>query len=145
MNKHSEKGMTFLELLLVLTILGVLTIIVIPVSRGWTMEQSERDALEAFKATVQRMQAHSMANQTTTWLGFSNEGKTYTVTYYDTNEITVTHFPPTIKYDNTSTLRNVAFQGNGNMFNTGTMTFLTSSGSKKIKFQFQRGRMLLYE
>lgn len=137
--------MTILELLLVLAIMGVLTIIVIPVSSGWTTVQSERDALEAFKATVQRMQAHSMAHQCTTWLSFSNEGKTYTVTYYDTNEKTIAHFPPTIKYDNTSTLRYVAFQGNGNMVDSGTMAFTTTSGTKKIKFQFQRGRMLQYE
>nr|WP_255415295.1 hypothetical protein [Sporosarcina sp. BI001-red] len=137
--------MTFLELLLVLTILGVLTVIVIPVSSGWTTEQTERDALEAFKATVQQMQAHSIAHETITWLGFSNGGKTYTVTYFDTNEKIISHFPPTIKFDHTSTLRNVSFQGNGNMYNTGTLTFETASGTKKIKFQFQRGRMLLYE
>lgn len=145
MNNSTEKGMTFLELLLVLTLLGALTAIIVPVSSGWTTVQSERDGLEAFKATIQKMQAYSIAHQTTTWLSFTNDGKTYSVTYSDTNEKTKTNFPPTVKFDNTSTLRNISFQENGNMYKTGTMTFETSSGSKKIRFQFQRGRMLLYE
>ncbi|MGG0642889.1 type II secretion system protein [Sporosarcina gallistercoris] len=137
--------MTFLELLLVLTIVGVLTALVVPVSSGWTTVQSERDGLEAFKATIQHMQAYSMAHQTTTWLSFTNEGKSYSVTYSDSNEKIKTDFPPSIKFDNTSTLKNISFMENGNMYKTGTMNFETFSGSKKIKFQFQRGRMLIYE
>ncbi|WP_432355260.1 prepilin-type N-terminal cleavage/methylation domain-containing protein [Sporosarcina sp. A2] len=145
MDKSSEKGMTFLELLLVLTILGALTLIVVPVSHGWTTEQSERDAFEAFQATVQEMQAYSMAHQTTTWLSFSNNGSTYHVKYWDTGELKETHFPPTIRYDSMSNLKFVSFQENGNMFKTGALIFQTSDGEKKITFQFQRGRMLVYE
>lgn len=137
--------MTFLELLLVLTIIGVLTAIVVPVSSGWTAVQTERDGFEAFKATIQQMQAYSIAHQTTTWLSFANNGKTYVVTYSDVAEKSKTDFPPTIRFDNTSSLKTISFMENGNMYKTGTMNFETSTGSKKIRFQFQRGRMLIYE
>lgn len=144
-DNSSEQGMTLLELLLVLTIVGVLTIIVLPVSNGWTAVQSEQDALQAFEATVQHMQSYSIAHKASTNLGFSENGSVYTVTYLDTGKRKTTGFPLGFVFDSSSTLNKVDFQDNGDMFKTGSMVFQTSSGKKTIRFQFQKGRMLLYE
>ena len=141
----NEKGMTFLELLLVLMVVGVLTIIVIPASEGWSTTQSERDALHSLQATIQHMQSYSMANQTTTWLEFSQDGKRYSVEYWDTRKKETMYFPHTISFSSSSQLKNVSFQANGNMYKTGTLVFDTAGGRKRMAFQFQRGRMLLYE
>ncbi|MDW0108938.1 prepilin-type N-terminal cleavage/methylation domain-containing protein [Sporosarcina aquimarina] len=141
----SEQGMTLLELLLVLTIVGVLTIIVLPVSSGWTAVQSEQDALQAFQATVQQMQSYAIAHKASTNLSFSENGTVYTVTYLDSGKKKTTSFPPNFIFDSSSTLNKVDFQDNGDMFKTGSMIFQTSNGKKIIRFQFQKGRMLLYE
>lgn len=142
---NTEQGMTFLELLLVLMVVGILTLVIIPVSTGWSTIQSERDAIQTLQATIQHMQAYSMANRATTWLEFSKDGKQYTVEYWDTREKEVTNFPPTLSFSPSSQFKSVSFQANGNMFKTGTLVFESASGVKKIKFQFQRGRMLLNE
>ena len=42
-------------------------------------------------------------------------------------------------------LKSVEFHANGDIMKSGTMAFLTSSGIIEIRFQFQRGRMIIYE
>lgn len=142
---NTEEGMTFLELLLVLMVVGVLTLIIIPVSAGWSVIQSEQDAIQTLQATIQHMQAYSMANSTITSLRFSENGKRYVVSYGDTKKEEVTYFPPTISFSSSGALKNIIFQANGNMYKTGVLTFVTANGNKKIVFQFQKGRMLLNE
>ena len=137
--------MTFLELLLVLMVVGVLTLVVLPVSKRWSTEQTEQDGIEAFKATVQHMQSYSMANQARTWLTFSGEGTIYTVVYSDRLEKRVASFPRSVALDPSSTFREFGFHANGNMLQTGTLSLKTESGMKFIKFQFQRGRMIIDE
>ncbi|GEM_PF-5684733 len=137
--------MTFLELLLVLFIIGVLTVIVLPVSKGWSSEQTEQDGLEAFKATVQHMQSYSMAHHARTWLTFSGGGATYTVTYSDKSERKTASFPPTVALEASSTFKEFGFDGNGDMLQTGTLSLRTENGAKHIKFQFLRGRMIIGE
>lgn len=137
--------MTFLELLLVLSIMGVLTLLIMPVSKGWSSEQTEQDGIEAFKATVQHMQSYSMAHHARTWLTFSGGGTIYTVTYSDRPERRTASFPPSVSLDASSTFREFGFNGNGDMLQTGTLSLRTGNRSTHIKFQFQRGRMILSE
>ncbi|GKV68091.1 hypothetical protein NCCP2716_05890 [Sporosarcina sp. NCCP-2716] len=140
-----EAGMTFLELLLVLFIIGILTVIVLPVSKGWSSEQTEQDGIEAFKSTVQHMQSYSMANRARTWLTFSGGGTIYTVTYSDRADRRAASFPPSVALEPSSTFKEFGFNGNGDMLNTGTLSLRTENGAKQIKFQFQRGRMIIDE
>ena len=53
--------------------------------------------------------------------------------------------PDGMRLASSSRLKAVEFHANGNIINSGTLTFLTSSGLTEIRLQFQRGRMIIYE
>ncbi|WJY28457.1 MULTISPECIES: competence type IV pilus minor pilin ComGD [Sporosarcina] len=143
MKWKSEAGMTFLELLLVLMVVGVLTLLIIPVGKGWSSGQTEQDGIEAFKAAVHHMQSYSMAHKARTSMTFSGDGSVYTIVYSDRPETRPASFPTSITLDDSSSFRSIVFQANGDMQKTGTLYLKTDSGGKKIKFQFQRGRMII--
>ena len=74
MEKTNESGFTFLEMILVLAVLSIMTAIILPIGDKWIQAESEDDALQAFVATVYNLQAYSMANYMATGLQFKNSG-----------------------------------------------------------------------
>ncbi len=149
MEKTKESGFTFLEMILVLAVLSIITAIILPIGDKWIQAESEDDALQAFMATVYNLQAYSMANYMVTGLQFKNSGTEYITTYLLSGEgrveIARTVLPKGMRLSATSQLKVIEFHGNGDILKSGTMAFLTSSGRIEIRFQFQRGRMIIYE
>ena len=72
-----ESGFTFLEMILVLSVVSVVTAIIIPIGDKWIQAESEEDALQAFIASIHNLQAYSMANHVVTRLDFKNSGTEY--------------------------------------------------------------------
>ena len=66
MEKTKESGFTFLEMILVLAVLSIMTAIILPIGDKWIQTASEEDALQVFIATVHNLQAYSMANYVAT-------------------------------------------------------------------------------
>ena len=149
MEKTKESGFTFLELILVLGVLSIMTAIILPIGDRWIQTASEEDALQAFIAAVHNLQAYSMANYVGTSLEFKDSGREYITSYLKKGEgrieIVRNVFPDGMRLVSTSQLKAVDFHANGDIVRTGTMALLTSSGLIEIRFQFQRGRMIIYE
>jgi competence protein ComGD len=140
-----ESGFTFLELILVLAVLSILTAIILPIGDRWIRATTEDDALQLFIASVQDMQAYSMANSVITKLEFKHSGSEYTTSELSGKVISRNVFPKGMHLTNSSTSSKVEFQANGDIIKTGTLAFRTSSGQIEIRIQFQRGRMIIHE
>lgn len=149
MEETSESGFTFIEMILVLAVLSIMTAIILPIGDKWMQTESEDDALQAFMATVYSLQAYSMANYTTTGMEFRHAGTEYTAFYLSGREgkveVAQNVLPKGMRLASSSQLKSLKFDGNGDILKPGTMAFLTRSGIIEIRFQFQRGRMIIYE
>ncbi len=145
MKRHKESGFTFLEMLLVLSIVTLVTAIILPMGDKWIRTASEEDGLQAFVAAIHNLQAYSMANHVVTRLDFKNSGTTYITLIPGKSEFTRTVFPKGMRLADSSPMKTVEFHANGDIIKSGTLTLETSSGLTQIRFQFQRGRMIIYE
>ncbi len=143
--KIKENGFTFLELVLVLSIVSLVTFTIIPIGGKWIRTTSEEGEIQALIAAIHNMQAYSMANHVWTRMEFKNSGTMYITSAPGRVEFARTTFRSGIKLADSSGLKAVEFHANGDMIKTGTLAFKTSSGITQIRFQFQRGRMIIYE
>lgn len=141
--REKEDGFTFLEMLLVLSVLSVLTMIVMPLSANWIQKETEEEAFDAFLASIQYIQAYAMAHQVSTRMEFKYEGTMYIMSIPGKYEFERIYFPTGVKLSDLSPMKIIEFHPNGDMIRTGTMTLETTNGLKNIRFQFQRGRMII--
>lgn len=139
-----QQGFTFIELLLVLSILVILTAVILPFSDKRLSQMTEEDALKAFVAAVHETQLYAATHQEYVRLRFSNGGNSYSS--YSSKSILITSgkFPEGMVKVQATGLYELEFQPSGNMYPTGKLTIRTiNSGTKTITFQFERGRMLI--
>ncbi|KXH87448.1 competence type IV pilus minor pilin ComGD [Sporosarcina sp. HYO08] len=140
---RKEDGFTFLEMLLVLSVLSVITMIVMPISANWIQQETEEDAFDAFLSSIQFIQAYAMANDVSTKMEFKHEGTMYITATSRKLEFERTNFPTGMRLSDLSPMKVIEFHPSGDMIRTGTMTIETTNGLKNIRFQFQRGRMII--
>ena len=145
MKDNRESGFTFLEMILVLSIVTLVTAIILPIGDRWIRTVSEEDGLQAFVASIHNLQAYSMANHVVTRLDFANSGTTYITSVPGKFEFARTNFPAGMRLVDSSRMRDVGFHANGDIVKAGTLVLETSAGLTEIRFQFQRGRMIIYE
>ncbi len=145
MKGHEESGFTFLELMLVLSVLSIMTVIILPIGDRWIRTASEDNALQVFIASIYDLQAYSMANNVYTKLEFKSSGTVYITSAPGKTEFARVAFPEGMMLSHSSRMKIVEFHGSGDIINSGTITLETSSGLIGIRFQFQRGRMIIYE
>ncbi|GKV54214.1 hypothetical protein NCCP2222_01610 [Sporosarcina sp. NCCP-2222] len=143
--QSKEAGFTFLELLLVLSIVGILTVLALPFSEKWLSGRAEEEALQAFIASVYKMQAHSLASGYPTELTLKNNGATYIISSNIEGEMDRIDFPPGMRISSTGAMRRLEFNGNGQIRETGTITLNLSKRTVELRFQLQYGRIILYE
>ncbi len=141
-----EKGFTFLELLLVLSIVMILTAVILPFSEKRLQKISEEDALKQFIATVHETQLYAITHRQRVVLFFGENGGIYKVKGDDVIDVLNGQFPEGMHLVKYSNFRKLNFTETGYLLETGSMIFDTKSKGKiKITFQFERGRMLVYE
>ncbi|ARJ37428.1 MULTISPECIES: type II secretion system protein [Sporosarcina] len=144
---NDQHGFTFLELLLVLSIMTILTAIILPFSEKHLEKESEKDALKQFIASVHEMQLYAMTHKESVALTFGESGATYKAEKIDMKETLIRGiFPEGMYRTKHSPLKRIEFSETGYMVKTGKMYFSTQSkGEIFISFQFERGRMIVNE
>ncbi|WP_160117612.1 competence type IV pilus minor pilin ComGD [Filibacter tadaridae] len=142
---NKSSGFTFLELLLVLSVVSIMTVIIIPLGDKWIRTTTEEAALQSLIASIHNLQAYSIANNVRTRLQFTNSGTTYITSVQGGSEFARTTFPKGMKYISSSSIKYVDFYSNGDIAKFGVLAIGTSSGTINITFQFQRGRMILHK
>lgn len=142
---NKESGFTFLELLLVLAVLSTMTAIIIPVGDKWIRTDAEEDALHSFLAAIYSLQSYSLANEVLTQMTFRDSGTMYISSASGKGTFARNVFPPGMRVASSSPMKSVEFKPNGDIVNSGTLTIQSKAGVKQIRFQFQRGRMIISE
>ncbi|WP_158232442.1 type II secretion system protein [Sporosarcina sp. P13] len=146
MHWRKEHGFTFLELLLVLSIIVILTGVILPFSEKRLQKISEEDALKVFMTFVHETQLYAITHNEPMLITFSGNGVFYRSAKEDKTVILEGQFPTGMRRAESTKLKELYFMPNGNLSPTGTMTFVTQTiGNKKISFQFERGRMIINE
>lgn len=142
---NKESGFTFLELILVLAIMSILTVIIIPLGDGWIQKKTEEDAIQSLILEIQSVQSYAIANNAYAWIYFDNNGKEYISSATAGKRLSKKVFPDGISLSIDSPLKSVGFTGNGNISSLGTLTLKMPSGLVQLRFQFQRGRVIVGE
>lgn len=137
-----EKGFTFLEMLLVLSVVAVLTAVLLPIGNRWITKQSEEEALYTLIATIHHAQAYAMAHETYTSVRFRNSGKSYSLFAPSVEAYSIIDFPDGMRLVSG---RSVEFHPNGHIINPGTLKLRTSTGDRRLTLQLQHGRVLVYD
>ena len=148
MMKIDEKGFTFLEMLLVLSVVAILTAVILPIGDRWITKNSEEDALYTFIATIHHAQAYAMANETYTVIRFRDSGKSYSLLAPSSVTYSTTDFPEGMRWlrlSGENRINAVEFHPNGHIMNPGTIILQTSTGDKRLTLQLQHGRVIVYE
>lgn len=146
MTTKRQAGFTFLELLLVLSVVVVLTAVILPIGDRWIQKQSEDEALHALVATIHHAQAYAIANNVATTIKFHNSGRSYSLFAPLSVTQSTTHFPEGM-YGVSGNHRTsvVEFHPNGHIINPGTVIVRTTNGDKRITLQLEHGRVLVHD
>lgn len=147
MDKKDERGFTFIELVLVLAVVVILTAIIIPVGGKWVRETTEAEAIESIVAEVYSIQSYAMAHGVYTRLSFVTDGSRtlYIASVPGQMELSRKVLPEGMSISSSSNLKEIEFHANGDMIKFGTLIIVGKTGRTKITFQFQRGRMIISE
>ncbi|MGE7543915.1 competence type IV pilus minor pilin ComGD [Sporosarcina sp. FSL K6-3508] len=141
---QGEQGFTFLELLLVLSIIVILTAVILPFSEKRLLQVTEEDALKSFMVAVHETQLYAITHQEATRVEFRDEGNGYRAYRSDRTILLEGKFPEGMMKIPNDGLRDLSFSPSGNMYPTGKIKIRTKkSGQKTISFQFERGRMMI--
>ncbi|MCM3743344.1 type II secretion system GspH family protein [Sporosarcina luteola] len=143
--KTDENGFTFLEMLLVLSVVAILTAVILPIGDRWITRQSEEEALYAFIATIHHAQAFAMANETYTAIKFRNSGSSYSLYAPSTVTYSTIDFPDGMRWVSGNRISAIEFHPKGHIINPGTVVLRTSTGDKRLTLQLQHGRVLVYD
>ncbi|WP_262173340.1 competence type IV pilus minor pilin ComGD [Saccharococcus sp. Marseille-Q5394] len=144
--KTDENGFTFLEMLLVLSVVAVLTAVILPIGDRWITRHSEEDALYTFIATIHHAQAYAMANETYTAIKFRNSGTSYSLYAPSSVTYSTIDFPEGMHWvRGGNRISAIEFHPKGHIINPGTVILRTSTGDKRLTLQLQHGRVLVYD
>lgn len=139
-----QKGFTFTELLLVLSVVTILTYAILPLGDRWIRQQSNDDAMKALTACIYNAQAYSMAHNVSTKLVFKETTSSYEF-LESLNVVCSGAFPEGMFLSSRSRLNEVEFTSNGNIYKSGVITLNTSTGIKELRLQLVKGRVIVYD
>jgi competence protein ComGD len=142
-HKNTERGFTFIELLLVLTVFTIITLIILPIGDKWIQETSEEAALQSFIASVYSLQSYAIANDVYTQMQFRDSGTMYISSAPGKGVLSRNVFPKGMRVASSSPLAEIGFHHDGDIVKSGTLTIQTNNRMIQIRFQFQRGRMII--
>lgn len=140
----NQQGFTFTELLLVLVVATILTYTILPLGDRWIREQSNDDGMKALISCIYNGQAYSMAHNVGTSLVFTESINGYHMR--DSENVVCSGIFPTGMYvSSRSSLNEIEFLKNGNIYKSGVITIKTTTGMKELRFQLVRGRIIVYD
>jgi prepilin-type N-terminal cleavage/methylation domain-containing protein len=122
------KGFTLIEILMVITIVGILTVSFIPRMKEVTDEVKVKAAAKKLIADIRYSQGVAMSRHTNTTVVFTPSGNGYSLFDNDTGKLLVDPF---------SRGNATVIFGNGNQFNGVSITSVNFNGTGTLRFDYQ--------
>lgn len=138
-------GFTFMEMLLVLTVVMAVVAISIPAYKGYTERQEERRFFETLLHDIYAVQSESYANVSAGGIVFRGQLDSYDVVHNFYGQVEVREFPKSVSLAKTSNLTSIYFSKNGSILGSGTIHFDTSMGRRSLVVHLGKGRVVLSE
>ncbi|KOP70477.1 competence protein ComG [Lysinibacillus sp. FJAT-14745] len=137
----SERGYTFVEMLMVLFIVMCLSAIVVK----YSLKAEETRELERFftqiQLDVQYIQTYSMHQREYISMKFESSSKRYIIKKDIFTELYERPFPKGVEFmPASSSIYTIIYNYNGNVMTPGTVSFKTPQGIKKVVITLGRGR-----
>lgn len=137
----SERGFTFVEMLIVLFIVMCLSAIVVK----YSLKAAETRELELFftqiQLDIQYIQTYSMHHGEYISMKFENSSKRYIIKKDIFTELFERPFPKGVEViPSSSSIYTIIYNYNGNVMTPGTVYFKTPQGTKKVVITLGRGR-----
>ncbi|AYC29562.1 competence type IV pilus minor pilin ComGD [Paenisporosarcina cavernae] len=140
-----NKGFTFIEVLIVLLIVTVITSVTIAGYSNIQREQSFLSFYQQLEKDVMTIQLQAITTNQTTEIVFTNNGTRYVARQSFTKTLFTRDIPSEIVYRNEGTLTSVSFNPNGTIVKFGTLVFENGQKKEYVKFYIGKGRMELAE
>ncbi|MEI4771414.1 competence type IV pilus minor pilin ComGD [Psychrobacillus sp. FJAT-51614] len=135
-----ENGFTFIEMLLVLSIVMVMSTSIIFVSTSKFERMEEKRFFEQFHLDVQSLQSIALSERKYMSLVFFENGTKYKAK--NANEIYFEYeMPKGIRLSQDSYLKEIVFHPNGTVKEFGTLLFETKNGFKNVYVYIGKGRL----
>lgn len=137
----SERGYTFVEMLMVLFIAMCLSAIVVK----YSFKAAETRELEQFftqiQLDIQYIQTYSMHQREYISMKFESSSKRYIIKKDIFTELYERPFPKGVEFmPASSSIYTIIYNYNGNVMTPGTVYFKTPQGNKKVVITLGRGR-----
>ncbi|WP_068983517.1 MULTISPECIES: competence type IV pilus minor pilin ComGD [Lysinibacillus] len=137
----SERGFTFVEMLMVLFIVMCLSVIVVK----YSLKAAENRELEQFfsqiQLDIQYIQTYSMHQREYISMKFESSSKRYIIKKDFYTELYARPFPKGVEFiPDSSSVHTIIFNYYGNIMTPGSIYFNTPQGIKKVVITLGRGR-----
>lgn len=146
MKTLNNRGFTFTELLIVLSITFTVSTGIIFLGNKITDKQIEDNFLRQFTLDLYAVQSHSFNKGTSAQLQFVTRGTEYVALGSSRQLLFRRTLPKGVKLSSNSPLQEISYNKNGAIVQFGTIQFVTDRGEiLSLKLQFGRGRVALPE
>lgn len=144
--QSKEKGFTFVEMLLVLTIITVVSLTIFTQgSKGFEARENNH-FYDLLVRDILYIQSMSLKNRDKTVLEFNEKKRYYQAKYRDSNKLIFQRdLPQKLKILNTSTINKVGFNERGNASYVGKIVFEIEGDVKELFVYLGAGRVYLNE
>ena len=142
MIKINSRGFTFVEMLIVLTIVMIITTAVITVSYKHFQRNEYKNAIEQFRITMHYAQAYAIENKQKINLMIV-DNKTLIRYYQFEKRIIELDFPEGMTAQIYTQDRRISFNLNGHIVHPGSIEFITPDTTWKYSVNFSKGRLRL--
>ncbi|MFC4411132.1 prepilin-type N-terminal cleavage/methylation domain-containing protein [Chungangia koreensis] len=146
MKTLNNRGFTFTELLIVLTITFTISTAIIFIGKKYNDKEMVDGFLRQFTLDLYAVQSHAFNEGTSTQLQFVSGGTEYVALGNSRKLIFRRSIPKGVKLSANSPMQEISYNKNGTIVHFGTIQFVTDQGDIiSLKLQFGRGRVALPE
>lgn len=154
---NKEAGFTFIELLLVLTIMMIICSLSIALGKAKLDERMVNQFLYQLMLDIEQVQSESIGSGVFSYLEFIEDGKKYRAyTLVSSEDGEYSHLnkrriyftrelPEGVTYSYSSPLRQIKIDPKGTFSSFGTLVFVTPIGIKSLIINIVKGRMKIVE
>lgn len=144
--QSKESGFSFVEMLLVLTIISVISIIIFTLGNNGFQKREHNHFYDLLIRDILYIQSMSLKNKEKTVIEFSEKNSLYQAKYRDSNKLIFQReMPQKLKILNNSTINRIGFNERGNASYVGKIIFDIDNNVKEVFVYLGAGRVYLNE